>query len=121
MISFNVERILYASYLLLACNIYVTHQHAYLSEPPSRSSAWLVDKDFVDCCQNYNYNQMFCGGFAKQWGENGGKCGICGDSWDEPKDYEKGGAKYLGKIVRNYAPGTNIPVVVQVRNLKKVF
>jgi hypothetical protein len=114
---FNLNHTFCALFFLLTTSIYLTHQHAYLSEPPSRASAWLVDKDFVDCCQNYNYNQMFCGGFAKQWGENGGKCGICGDSWDEPKDYEKGGAKYLGKIVRNYMPGSNIPVVVQVGSL----
>ena len=110
----NLKTLIGLAFLLAIANISPSHQHAYLSDPPSRSSAWLVDKDFVECCQNYNYNQMFCGGFAKQWNENGGKCGICGDAWDEPKDYEKGGAKYLGKIVKNYTPGTIIPVTVQV-------
>lgn len=104
---------------LLASKLLLTHQHGYLSDPPSRASAWLVDKDFVECCQNYNYNQMFCGGRDKQWGLNGqtgndGKCGICGDSWDEPKEYEKNGTKYLGKILRNYAPNSRLPVTVQI-------
>jgi len=105
---------IYALLLIASANVLFTHQHAYLSEPPSRASAWLVDGDFIDCCKNYNYNQMFCGGFSKQWNENGGKCGICGDSWDEPREYERGGAKYLGKIVRNYPKGTTLPVTVQV-------
>ena len=48
------------------------------------------------------------------WYENGGKCGICGDAWDEPKLYEKGGEKYLGKIVRKYQVGAELPVTVQV-------
>ena len=117
--------------------------HAYLSEPPSRSSAWLVDPDFVDCCKNYNYNQMFCGGISKQWIENGGRCGICGkiktynfkeldlelnafifltgDAWDdEPKSYEKGCDKYLGKIVRTYKKNQELPVTVQVRRDTRV-
>ena len=114
MSRFSLETLPVLAFLLAVTSFLSTHQHAYLSDPPSRSSAWLVDKDFVECCQNYNYNQMFCGGFAKQWGENGGRCGICGDSWDEPRDYEKGGAKYLGKIVKNYLPGSTIPVTVQV-------
>jgi hypothetical protein len=89
--------------------------HAYLSDPPSRSSAWLVDPDFVECCKNYNYNQMFCGGFKRQWEQNGGRCGICGDAWDEEvKSYEKGGDKYLGKIVKNYTVNQQLPVTVQV-------
>ena len=102
------------NFSLLISNLNYVNGHAYLSEPPSRSSAWLIDPDFVDCCKNYNYNQMFCGGFKKQWEENGGKCGICGDAWDETKSYEKGGDKYLGKIVRNYTVNQQIPVTVQV-------
>jgi hypothetical protein len=94
--------------------VYFSHQHAYLYEPPSRSSAWLVDKEFEKCCKNYDYNQMYCGGFKKQWEENGGKCGICGDAWDEPRLYEKGGDKYLGKIVKNYTKGSGIDVTVRV-------
>ena len=50
------------------------------------------------------------------WLENGGRCGICGDAWDtaEPRDYEKGGVKYLGKVVRSYAKNALMPVTVQV-------
>lgn len=94
--------------------IKLTEQHGYLANPPSRASAWLEDPDFLDCCKNYDYNQMFCGGFRHQWEDNGGKCGICGDPYDEPepRTYEKGGQKYLGKIVRTYKKNTEIPVDV---------
>lgn len=90
------------------------HQHGYLSDPPSRASAWLVDKDFLECCKNYDYNQMFCGGRVRQWQINGGKCGICGDPWDDEREYEKGGSKYLGKIVKTFSKNSQMPVKVQV-------
>lgn len=91
--------------------------HGFLFDPPARSSAWLVDSDFKHLA-NYDHNQMYCGGFLKQWQENGGRCGICGDDWSqpEPRDYEKGGAKYLGKIVKVYKKNTPIPVSVIVNN-----
>lgn len=90
-------------------------EHGYLSDPPSRASAWLVDSDFLECCKNYDYNQMFCGGMTRQWEVNGGRCGICGDPWDGEREYEKDGAKYLGKIVKSYIKNNPIPVKVQVR------
>ena len=90
--------------------------HGYLIEPPSRASAWTVDPDFQKCCVEYNHNQMFCGGFSTHWEKNGGRCGICGDDFaqPEPRMFEKGGAKYLGKVVRTYLPNSliNISVVV---------
>lgn len=91
-----------------------TIQHGYLANPPSRASAWLEDPDFLDCCKNYDYNQMFCGGFRNQWENNGGRCGVCGDPYEEsePRNYEKGGSKYLGKIVRTYKKNSEIPVDV---------
>ena len=51
--------------ILVLLNVANVHNHAFLSEPPSRASAWLSDPDFFDCCRNYNYNQMFCGGTTK--------------------------------------------------------
>lgn len=92
----------------------LSQQHGYLSDPPSRASAWLVDKDFVDCCKNYDYNQMYCGGKMRQWEVNGGRCGICGDAWDGDREYEKGGGKYLGKIVKAFVKNTPMSVKVQV-------
>lgn len=50
----------------LAC-----HGHGYLADPPARSSAWLFDSDFVECCSYYNHMEMFCGGTYYQWIVNG--------------------------------------------------
>jgi len=103
--------------LLLATLLYVqmSNEHGYLIEPPSRSSAWLVDEDFNECCQYFDHAEMFCGGKRNQWKNNSGKCGICGEAWDEPvKKFEKGGELYLGKIVREYKRGSTIPVQVEI-------
>ena len=36
----------------------------------------------------------------------GGKCSICGEPYDRGmKLFEKGGAKYLGKIIKTYDQG----------------
>lgn len=29
---------------------------------------------------NYNDNELFCGGYAVQWEQNQGNCGVCGDA-----------------------------------------
>ncbi len=106
---------------ILVNKISKSEQHGFMREPPSRASAWLTDPDFASCCKNYEYNQMFCGGFMHQWELNGGKCGICGDPWDGEKKFEKGGSHYLGKIVRNYDPESIIPVTIQVIILDHFF
>ena len=31
---------------------------------------------------NYNDHELYCGGFTRQWRDNSGKCGICGDPWN---------------------------------------
>ncbi|CAF1408670.1 unnamed protein product [Adineta ricciae] len=87
--------------------------HGYLADPPARSSAWLFDKAFDQCCRYYNHAQMFCGGTYHQWTVNGGKCSICGEAYDlKDKLFDLGGKMYLGKIVRTYTQGATIPVTV---------
>ena len=106
------------TFLILTCLVGVSKQHGYMIEPPSRAAAWLTDPDFVDCCKNYEYNQMFCGGTMHQWDLNGGQCGICGDAWDAEKKYERGGSRYLGKIVRHYdSTAASMPVTIRVRKI----
>ena len=52
--------------------------------------------------------------FQNQWQVNGGKCGICGDPWQGPRDHEAGG-KYAGEvIVANYLQGQTIDVLVHL-------
>ena len=46
----------------------------------------------------------------RQWGRNGGKCGICGDPWDGLRENEAGGRYAKGIITRNYTEGQIIDV-----------
>ena len=76
---------------------------------------------------------MHCRGWGVQWTENGGRCGICGDPWNEfPRDHEApfgeeisrsccysipylAEGKYAtGRIVRRYSSGSWIPVIVDI-------
>ena len=34
---------------------------------------------------NFNDHELYCGGFTRLWQTNRGKCGICGDPYDEPQ------------------------------------
>lgn len=94
-----------------------SHQHGSLMEPPARNVAWLVDDDFKECCTSYDYNEQNCGGTSRQWRKNDGKCGVCGDPWDSDRPYEKGGERYIGKIMRTYKKGSAIDVEISVRFL----
>ncbi|CAF1008607.1 unnamed protein product [Rotaria sp. Silwood1] len=108
---------------ILACCFVSIHGHGYLLDPVARSSAWLVDQSFKQCCTYPNHMEMFCGGTQHQWNVHGGKCGICGESYDRPvKVFEKGGAMYTGKIVKTYNQGQQIDVtVVLTANHKGYF
>ena len=52
--------------------------------------------------------------FQTQWESNEGKCGICGDPWQGPRENEAGGKYALGIITRQYKTNSQIPVVVQI-------
>nr|KAG5707276.1 hypothetical protein BaRGS_000050 [Batillaria attramentaria] len=66
--------------------------------------------------KNYDDNALFCGGFSTQYGTNHGKCGVCGDPWNEPppRANEAGGRYGNGIITRTYAPGEEINVRVVI-------
>ncbi|XP_076312344.1 uncharacterized protein LOC143225963 [Tachypleus tridentatus] len=99
--------------LFIATLLYFVEPHGYLQDPPSRSSLWRVS---FQSPVNYNDNQLFCGGFWHQWGLNGGKCGICGDPWDEPEPRanEDGGKYGNGIIARTYGMGETLRVAVKI-------
>ncbi|XP_014217688.2 uncharacterized protein LOC106646160 [Copidosoma floridanum] len=73
--------------------------HGKLMDPVSRSSAWR--KGF-NVTENYNDNELYCGGFAILHNQNKGNCGPCGDDWSKPRprDNENGGKYGRGIIVR---------------------
>ncbi|CAB3239285.1 unnamed protein product [Arctia plantaginis] len=90
--------------LTFACVMAYVHSHGHLMMPPNRASIWRlgynVKPDFNDAGMN-------CGGISHQHHFNGGKCGICGDPYDEPRPrkHELGGIYGAGIIVAHYQPG----------------
>ncbi|XP_071531142.1 uncharacterized protein [Panulirus ornatus] len=87
--------------------------HGRLLEPVSRASAWRLGWPTpVD----YDDNQGFCGGFWRQHEVNSGKCGICGDPWDEEqRPHEAPGGPYAtGTIVRHYVQAQVITLIVDI-------
>ena len=63
--------------------------HGRMMDPPQRGSMWRVGYDVP---KDYNDMSGYCGGIHHLWEVNGGKCGVCGDPWDQvPRDHEPGG------------------------------
>jgi len=86
--------------------------HGRLLQPVSRSSAWR--KFPAQFPAYYGDNQMFCGGTHTQYTVNGGKCGICGESYSGQKKFEKGGSLYRDLVVAKYSKGAKIDVEVEL-------
>jgi len=72
---------------------------------------------------DFNDHQGFCGGFKHQYGVMGGRCGICGDPADAwPRQHEAPGGRFAnGLITRQYKPGQDIVVKVDVTANHKGF
>lgn len=98
--------------IILVVGLPVSYEHGRMLEPPSRSSAWRVG---FPTPRNEDDNQLYCGGFGIQQ-QNGGKCGICGDAWDDyPRANEAPGGIYAtGIITKTYTQGSVIPVVLDI-------
>ncbi|XP_063604974.1 uncharacterized protein LOC134780271 isoform X2 [Penaeus indicus] len=98
--------------LTLALVVGACWGHGRLVEPPSRASAWRFG---FDVPIDYNDNQGFCGGRDHQQNTQDGRCGICGDAWDEnPRPHEAGGIYATGTIVRMYTKGQTITARVNI-------
>ncbi|ESO95805.1 hypothetical protein LOTGIDRAFT_116750, partial [Lottia gigantea] len=92
------------------------HAHGYMSSPPSRSYIWHDQKfKALDPHVNYNYMGLNCGGLATQMA-NGGKCGVCGDNINGPRENESGpeGKYAQGIISKCYASNNVIDVEVHL-------
>ncbi|XP_071444516.1 uncharacterized protein [Hetaerina americana] len=87
--------------------------HGRLMDPPARNSMWRFG--FPNPV-NYNDNELFCGGYAVQWEQNQGRCGLCGDPWhlSDPKPHEAGGQFAKGIIGRHYSVGQEIHIEVEL-------
>lgn len=90
-----------------------TCQHGRLIEPPARSSAWRFG---YDTPVDYDDNQLYCGGLNVQWGQNGGRCGICGDAYNGPRDHEYPDGKFTKplRITGSYASGGIIFATIEL-------
>jgi hypothetical protein len=100
-------------WLILASFVLGAHSHGRLTNPPARSTCW---RQFPGkCIPEYTDTQMNCGGYDTQWNKNKGKCSVCGEDWSlARKQFSKGGPKYTGFIVRNYAHAQEIDIQVEV-------
>ncbi|XP_023932961.1 uncharacterized protein LOC106150787 [Lingula anatina] len=99
--------------LLVVLNdlLHTVRGHGMLLDPPQRSSLWRFRRDVQT---NYNDNQLFCGGFQVQFEQNGGKCGVCGDPWDGPRENEPPGIYAQPIISGAYSRGDVIKVHVKL-------
>ncbi|XP_060607944.1 uncharacterized protein LOC132760070, partial [Ruditapes philippinarum] len=88
--------------------------HGRLIQPAQRSSAWRYGYNNPE---NYNDNQLFCGGFNVQWNQNDGRCGVCGDPYNaQVKPNEDVGGLYVvnGVITGSYDKGGVLNTEVEI-------
>ncbi|CAF0794782.1 unnamed protein product [Brachionus calyciflorus] len=91
--------------------ISVCYSHGRLEIPAARNAAWRFG---FNTPENYNDNELNCGGAGMQHSINGGKCGVCGDSYSGSRPHEVGGRYATGTIVKSYVKGTIIDVRVRL-------
>jgi len=88
-----------------AC-ISMANGHAYLADPPGRSSAWRYG---YETPHNYNDMQINCGRAKLE------DCGVCGDPLSQTPGANVNGRKYgTGTIVRTYKAGDVTTMAVRL-------
>ncbi|CAF4034349.1 unnamed protein product [Rotaria magnacalcarata] len=80
-------------------------------EPPQRGSMWRFG---FDVPPNYNDMSNYCGGKDNQWTVQHGRCGVCGDPFQGPREHENGGIYATGIIGRTYESGTTINTTIDI-------
>ncbi|XP_076086507.1 uncharacterized protein LOC143057150 isoform X2 [Mytilus galloprovincialis] len=97
----------------ISCLLIGVSGHGRMIEPPQRSSLWRVypGQGFEP---NYSDHGLFCGGLSRQYYQNDGKCGTCGDPYDGERKNEAGGIYATGFIARRYEKGQDIEVEIQL-------
>lgn len=99
--------------LIIFMNIHTIFSHGRLISPISRSSRWRTNSSAPI---NYDDNQLYCGGITRQWNYNKGKCGLCGDDYQDPvpRDNELNGKYGEGVIVKKYISPNTITATVDL-------
>ncbi|XP_013179785.1 PREDICTED: uncharacterized protein LOC106126603 [Papilio xuthus] len=108
-------------YIVAACALVVSVSgHGRVLEPPSRASAWRFG---FPTKPDYDDDGRNCGGFSHQHQVTGGKCGICGDPYDQPRprDHELGGTWGDGIIVAKYSAGQIFSATVDLTAYHKGY
>jgi hypothetical protein len=107
----NEMALLPISFLILCLFIGNISCHGRLMDPPNRSSLWRVNPDAPP---NYTDDQNNCGGKPVQWEVFEGKCGVCGDRYNDthPQDNENTGTYGRGIIAKEYTSGSVIDIEV---------
>ncbi|XP_011308725.1 uncharacterized protein [Fopius arisanus] len=102
-----------SGWIYLILQVIEVTSHGRLMDPPARNSMWRFG--FPNPV-NYNDNELFCGGYAVQWVQNEGQCGICGDAYHlkEPRPHEAGGEFAKGTITRHYTAGQEIDIEIEL-------
>ena len=88
-----------------------SHGHGRMMQPPARNAMWRLG---FPTKPNYDDNGLFCGGFAVQWQTNKGKCGVCGDAYNGPREHETGGIYASNITVSNYEPGSVVDINIEI-------
>ncbi|GAB0093326.1 uncharacterized protein DMENIID0001_084100 [Sergentomyia squamirostris] len=104
---------LLTSLLIVLFRMHMVSSHGRLMDPPARNAMWRFGYPNP---VNYNDNELFCGGYAVQWEQNSGRCGLCGDAYhlNTPRPHEAGGEYAKGIISRYYSVGQEIDVEVEL-------
>jgi hypothetical protein len=97
--------------LIVSC-IHQVDSHGRMNMPPARNVMWRYG---FNVPANYDDFGLNCGGVGEQHQKNGGKCGICGDSYSGPKDHELGGKYATGIVGQTYEMGQIIDVNILVK------
>ncbi|KAL3885416.1 hypothetical protein ACJMK2_025479 [Sinanodonta woodiana] len=104
-----VNKLLFVSLLMCLTSICLVAGTGALIDPPARSVLW---KYGFEVATNYDYMRVNCGGLDKIREQNG-KCGVCGDPYDGPKDNELNG-KYGSGTIGRYYPAETQDIHVKV-------
>ncbi|XP_063708829.1 uncharacterized protein LOC134837389 [Culicoides brevitarsis] len=107
-------------FLVLSGLLTLVQGHGMLIDPVNRASRFRYDGRATP---DWNDNGLNCGGYSLQHGLNGGKCGICGDSYSDrrPRAHELGGRWGDGVVVRSYKSGSQITASVRITSNHKGY
>ncbi|XP_063432002.1 uncharacterized protein LOC134714575 [Mytilus trossulus] len=100
------------TFILFLFTLPVSKGHGMMIEPAMRSSLWRFNYPGAE--PNYNDNGVNCGGFTNQHERQNGRCGVCGDPFQGPRNNEAGGKYGKGIIARTYKSGQYIKVVSDI-------